>query len=223
VGAFDGCCFRTEGPHQRFDWGGTSYAAQSFSDVPADDGRRIQIAWLRAEFPGMPFNQQMSFPCELTLRTTEEGIRLHAEPVREIESLVAREHAWSGEALSEGAGVLSGVEGDLFDIEAEIELGDATEVSLDARGLPVVYNVEEKELACGKAKATVAPVDGKLRLRVLVDRASVEVFAQNGRYMLPVGTVLDAANRSLALRAKGAGARAVELRVRELKPAWTAG
>ena len=35
----------------------------------------------------MPFNQQMSFPRVLTLRTTAEGVRLCMTPVREIERL----------------------------------------------------------------------------------------------------------------------------------------
>ena len=34
----------------------------------------------------MPFNQQLSFPCELTLRSTPRGPRLFKWPVKEIES-----------------------------------------------------------------------------------------------------------------------------------------
>ena len=69
LGGFDGTKFtRESGPH-RFEFGGNFYAAQSYSDIPAADGRRIQIAWMNGgRYPKMPFNQQMSIPAELTLR-----------------------------------------------------------------------------------------------------------------------------------------------------------
>ena len=41
------------------------FAAKVFGGVPADDGRAIQIAWLRnGTYPGMAFSQQLTFPCE---------------------------------------------------------------------------------------------------------------------------------------------------------------
>ena len=40
-------------------------AGATFAGQP---GRRVQIAWMRGgKYPGMPFNQQMTFPCDLTL------------------------------------------------------------------------------------------------------------------------------------------------------------
>ena len=45
------------------DYGANYYAVQTYSDIPAGDGRRIQIAWMNGgSYPKMPFNQQMSFP-----------------------------------------------------------------------------------------------------------------------------------------------------------------
>ena len=76
LGTFDGERFVPEGP-KRQTWYGNFYAAQTFSDVP--DGRRIQIGWGQGiAFPHAPFNQQMTVACELTLRPTEDGIRLFA-------------------------------------------------------------------------------------------------------------------------------------------------
>ena len=70
------------------DYGSNFYASQTYNDIPDSDGRRIQIAWMAGgEYPGMPFNQQMSFPTENTLRTTEDGIRMFREPIEEIENI----------------------------------------------------------------------------------------------------------------------------------------
>ena len=68
LGQFDGQRFAPETGKLRV-WYGNFYASQTFSDAP--DGRRIQIGWANGiAFPGEPFNQQMTVPCELTLRPT---------------------------------------------------------------------------------------------------------------------------------------------------------
>ena len=46
VGSFDGKAFQPEHKDKiRYNWGNCFYASQTYSDVPAEDGRRIQIAW----------------------------------------------------------------------------------------------------------------------------------------------------------------------------------
>src|SRR5206468_1999590 len=77
---------------KRRTWSGHFYAAQTFSDEPK--GRRVQVGWAQGiAFPGMPFNQQMTVPCELTLRATEDGVRMFARPVAEVESLRGSFHS----------------------------------------------------------------------------------------------------------------------------------
>ena len=91
--------------------GGIIYAVQTFNDIPQADGRRIQIAWMRdGKYPGMPFNQQMSFPAELTLHSTADGPRLFRNPVREIDLLHGAEHRWTDAALKPGGDLLTGSE-----------------------------------------------------------------------------------------------------------------
>ena len=68
VGSFNGEEFTPETAKMKSDFGKNYYATQTWSNIPADDGRVIQIAWMRnGEFPGMPFNGQMTFPTELEL------------------------------------------------------------------------------------------------------------------------------------------------------------
>jgi len=222
LGTFDGKTFEKEsGPHPS-NWGGNCYAAQTWSDIPPSDGRRLQIAWMhRGKYPGMPFNQQMSFPTELTLRTTPEGVRLYKKPVREIENLHAKRHAWAGRALAPGGeNLLAGLEGELFDIRAEIELGKATAVGFTLRGQKVQYDVGGKKVVALRMTAPLAPVDGKIRLQILLDRTTIEVYGNDGLISMPTCFLPDLANRSLAVYAEGGEARIVSLEVYELRSAW---
>ena len=94
LGTFDGRRFVPETGKLRL-WHGNFYASQTFSDTP--DGRRIVIGWGNGiAFPGEPFNQQMTLPCELTLRPTTEGVRLFALPAAELASLRGKEHVFDG-------------------------------------------------------------------------------------------------------------------------------
>ena len=95
VGDFDGRKFTPEAGPLQVDFGANYYAVQTYSDLLPADGRRIQIAWMNGgSYPGMPFNQQMSFPCAMTLRRTPDGLRLYRWPVKEIRSLYAAEHSF---------------------------------------------------------------------------------------------------------------------------------
>ena len=193
---------------------------QTFSDIPAKDGRRIQIAWMRdGKYPDMPFNQQMSFPAELTLHSTADGPRLFRNPAREIELLHGAEHRWTDVALKPGDDLLADVTGELLDIRADIEIGDATYVGLVVGGQPITYDVDEKRLSA-IGDAPLSPADGHLRLRVLVDRASIETFADGGRVSLTSCFLPNVNGAGLSLFAKEGTARVRSLVVYELKPAW---
>jgi len=90
VGSFDGAIFTPETAKLPGHRGSGFYAAQTFSDIPANDGRRIQIGWLQTATPGMPFNESMTIPLELNLLGTPEGPRLTWKPVKELQSLRVR-------------------------------------------------------------------------------------------------------------------------------------
>ena len=91
IGTFDGERFSAESNVLQTEHGANCYAAQTWSDIPSTGYRRLQIAWMQGgKYPNMPFNQQMTFPCELTLRTTADGIRMFRKPVREIETIHQR-------------------------------------------------------------------------------------------------------------------------------------
>ncbi|MBA7636941.1 Levanase [subsurface metagenome] len=221
LGTFDGHKFvpQTEALESRV---GNFYAAQTFSDIPKSDGRRIQIAWMAGgEFPDMPFNQQMSIPCELTLRKFPKGIRLCRLPVREIAKLRGRQYSWRDTALKPGKNPLSGISAELFEIQAEIDLGSASWFGFRLRGVRLVYNVKEGTLRCKRNKAKLAAVDGRIKLHILVDRTSIEVFANDGRVSLFVCSPLDVDNNSVKVFARGGQAKIQNLNLWKLKSIWS--
>ena len=221
IGRFDGREFKIESGVQSFHAGGLYYASQSWSDIPASDGRRIQIAWMNGgKYPGMPFSQQFSFPRELTLRTTASGIRLFCNPVREIELLHEQGQTWNDRTIKPGENLLSGTSGQLFDIRVEIDLGDAREVGFELRGVKVRYDATEKKLSCDKVSTPLEPIQGRIKLQILLDRTSVEVIANDGLMNLNHCFVPDADNQALTLYAEGGQAKVVSLKVYPLRSAW---
>jgi len=220
LGGFDGKKFTPQaGPFESRV--GNFYAAQTYSDIPKSDGRRIQIAWMRGgKFPGMPFNQQMSIPCELTLRTFPEGVRLCRVPVREIRNIRAERHNLKNLTIKPGEDPLAGISGELFEIRTVIDTGQASEVGFVLRGTELTYKVEDKTLRCKDKQLKVEPSDGKIRLHILVDRTSIEIFANKGRYSMFLCFPLDAGNKSLQMFARDGKATVQRLNVWQLKSIW---
>ena len=218
LGDFDGTTFKTaSGKHKL--WHGDFYAAQTFSDAPA--GRRVQIGWARGvTFPGAAFNQQMSVPVELTLRTTPAGPRLFAEPVEELKSLRGPKQSWAGVVLPPGGAPGVTATGELFDIVADIEVGTATVVGVTVRGVAVEYDVVKRLLTCSGKSAPLEVTDGRLRLRVLADRGSVEVFAAGGGVALSAGVLLADGPRTAAPFARGGTAKLLSFDAYEMSSAW---
>jgi fructan beta-fructosidase len=231
VGEFDGKEFKKETEPLRFNYGNMFYGSQMFSDIPKEDGRAIQVGWARIDLPDMPFNQMMTFPVTLSLRTTEEGPRMFAYPVDEIKKIHGKGFEWKSEELEPGKNPLEKVKGNLFDINAEIELGDAEEIGFEINGFPVTYIVGENlliggtgekgdQFSQGETKAELKPVDGKIILRMLVDGPSVEIYANEGRVYMPMQAVRDLDNKSLKVYAKGGSAKIEKMTVNVVKSIW---
>jgi sucrose-6-phosphate hydrolase SacC (GH32 family) len=222
VGKFDGTAFTPEtGPHA-LQHGNAWYASQTYSDIPAADGRRILVPWGRNGelHRGMPFNQMMGLPVELTLRDTREGLRLRANPVRELATLRGRSHRSKPQALKPGENPLAEVKGELLEVLVELTPGDAQEIRFDLRGVAVTYDAKKGILSCRDKAAPLPLENGRIRLRMLVDRTSVDIFGNDGQLYLPMGIVVAADNKSLGLSSKGGEARIDALEVFQLKSAW---
>ena len=216
LGDFDGHVFQPRMPGKQQVWYGNFYAAQTYFGAP--DGRRVQIGWGRGiEFPGMPFNQQMTVPVDLTLRSTAEGVRMFAEPIPELAALHERTVELSDVALT-GQPQAIELEGELLDIQAEFQVGEDAVAKLSVRGIDIVYDAAKKTIDCGVV-APLSPVDGKVSLRILADRGSVEVFGNHGRVAISRGVILDPKQTKVEL-AKSGTVKLTKLTAHQLKSAW---
>ncbi len=176
IGSFDGTTFLPEAGPLQGDFGGNFYAAQTWNNTGS---RVIQIAWMRGgQYPHMPFNQQMSFPCELALRTTPLGVRLCRTPFMEIEGLYREENAISDRWLDAGHDLSVGAPGDLFDIQAEVELSQGASFSIRLHDQAITC--DGSQVACLGRTAPLAAINGSIHLRLLVDRTSIELFGNAG-------------------------------------------
>ncbi len=241
VGDFDGRVFSSDGENHPGDHGvGCFYAAQVFNDMP--DGRVVQIGWMKdkgtKERPNvflahdMPFNQQMGFPTDLSLRSTPGGIRLYRWPVREIEGLYVRSHVFKDLTPASANEALAAVKPELVDMSIEMEVGAEDVVELNVRGLRIVYGGVKEYRARDGQKARVkcfafgdhrvpAPiVDGRVKLRALVDRTALEMFANDGAAVSTSYAVPDFDDRRLSVSARP-DLKINSWVVHELKSSWT--
>lgn len=237
LGTFDGERFeRTSGRHKG-EYGDNFYATQTWDNSP--DGRLIQIAWMRGgQFPGMPFNQQMSFPAELSLQTTENGVRLFRTPIQEIELLHDETISFNNVDLQVGENILEDLEGDIFDIRIEFEMRDASVLGLGVGGnfpnynATVEYYSSDETLlvrpdASGvrnkKSTAPLASENGTLKLQILIDRTSIEVFGNDGVISMTNNYSRsgdDARSIGLTLFTREGSVKIQSLDIHKLKSAW---
>jgi sucrose-6-phosphate hydrolase SacC (GH32 family) len=234
IGAFDGRAFQTAaGPFTA--GGGNFYAAQTFNNSP--DGRCVQIGWMRggpnsAARYGLPYNQQMTFPCELSLKTTDNGVRLFAWPIREIESLQRKSFSRRDVELKPGDNVIAGIDPlDLVDLEIDFAPQQANELVLRFPGVSVNYDAETARLTYtgvredGEPEITTAfeslsSRGGSVQLRILVDRLSVEIYAFGGeRFYAGYYSPRQSDGRQ-TIEFRGGDGRIKDLIVRELASAW---
>lgn len=218
IGRFDGHGFTAEtAPLPGFF--GRAYAGQTFNDEPS--GRVIQMQFLRAPAPRMPFSQCLSVPLELSLRDTAGGLRLVSRPVPEFDRLRGNATVVSKRSIQTGENMELAVGTVPLDFEMQIRPSKACRVRLDVRGCSVTYDAGKEELASGKVRAPLSLKDGLLRLRVIVDRTTVEVFAQAGLVYMPLAFVAPDENRPISLTAERAGCEVIGGEVHQLASAWT--
>jgi sucrose-6-phosphate hydrolase SacC (GH32 family) len=234
VGTFDGRQFLSETEPLRIVEG-NFYAAQTFNHAPA--GRVVQMGWMRGDFNAadhfdVPHNQQMAFPCELQLRSTPQGPRLKCLPISEIHSLVARTYSKTDIPLAAGVPAVVGFsEHDLLDVDLEFSPENASEIVFQFPSVTIKYDADKQTLTHrGVSKGgqpierigleKLSPRDGRISLRLLIDRMSLEVYANDGERFAAHYIYPNSQSVAGSVICQGGHATLNQFTVRELRSAW---
>ncbi|MGA8028463.1 MAG: glycoside hydrolase family 32 protein [Bryobacteraceae bacterium] len=249
IGQFDGTRFTNENASNEIHWldyGRDCYCALTFNNEPADRPRHI-IGWMNnweyaAGAPTSPWRGAMTLPRSLSLAEVDGSLRLLQQPVEDLQSL-------RGDALEYNGGNEAELNrrvdawphlSQTFELQTEIKAGTAKEIvwklleGKDDETL-VGFNVAKGELfvdrsMCANAhfnesfpSKTVAPLkldDRPLRLRIFVDRSSIEVFAQDGKIVMTNLVFPKPDSTGISLSASGGRLENVQLKIRSLHSAW---
>lgn len=189
--------------NQSVDYGIDFYAPQT---VLAPDGRRIMIGWMQnwdacpVNASNQPWFGQMSLPRELSIR---DG-RLIQKPVRELESLRRNEVRYENVTFTDVI-KLEGVKGRKVDMEMTLRPGDGMNIyhkfavrfaqdddyqtSVSFRPHEGIVKVDRKFSGSRRAvihqrRSLVRTEAGRLKLRIILDRFSAEIFVNDGEHVL---------------------------------------
>ena len=245
TGTFDGKAFTVDSKQSQWvDYGRDFYAPVSWSNVPEKDGRRIWIGWMNnwetCLNPTAPWRSAMSVPRELTLERIGGQLRMCQTPVRELDQLRGASEALDSVALENTARTLT-TRGQQLDVVLEIDPGTATSVGVrvlkgDSEQTVIGYDAASKKLYLDRTKSGdvgfhpafsgrhSGPLepdgDGRIRLRVLVDTCSVEVFGNRGETVVTDLVFPQADSDRLELFATGGRATVTSCRVYPMKSIW---
>ncbi|MGC8988757.1 MAG: glycoside hydrolase family 32 protein [Verrucomicrobiia bacterium] len=221
IGTFDGTRFVPETPKLPGHRGRGFYAAQTFSDIPQSDGRRIQIGWFQTETRGMPFNQSMTVPLELKLASTTQGPRLTWSPVKELHILRTNTHVFRSTKLTpESPNPLANAKAELVEIRAGFEPDNQSILLVTVRGAEISYDARTQKLIVNDHAAPAPLLNGRQNLVIYCDRTGLEVFASGGLTYVPMPFQPPHNNLSLSLKTTNGFVNIISLEVHNLDSAW---
>lgn len=237
IGRFDGTRFTNDNPASLTlwtDYGKDCYCALTFNNLPKTHPP-VMLGWMdnwqyAAALPtAPPWHGEMTIPRKLSLRRTAEGIRLIQEPVEELNAIT--EQPREATELNDHS----------FEIRSEMHLGTAQEagwkllatdgtytlVGYDRQGQTLFVDRTHSGLTSfskdfpNRSEAPLKLPDDLLRLRILVDRCSIEVFAQDGAIAITELIFPPAEAKHIEVWTKGGQIGAVKYSVAQIRSIWT--
>lgn len=210
VGSFDGKTFVNESPVQTkwMDWGKDNYATVTWNNAP--DGRCIALGWMSNwqyanNVPTRQYRSANTIARDLTLYKAGGEFYLKSTPSREMKQARGEKVSVSSFKVTDSYKIESLLKDNngAYEIEMEIQVADASKISLNLQNekgeqVSMYYDLLRKQFVMDRSKSgkvdfsndfpavTAAPVHaGKtLRLRLFVDRSSIEAFGEDGKFVM---------------------------------------
>ena len=244
VGSFDGKKIVPETDRIPFGAGPEASAAQSWSDMPTEDGRRIFIYWMHGNGKKRnltsPWQCCMTLPRKLELVTVPEGgYRITQTPIRELQKLRRKRHEFCDITVKTGSEPLKGIHSNMLEIIAEFKLGSAKRFGLNVlkgknEQTVIGYEVDSEKMFIDRSKSgytnildyarayhsDLPPIDGKVKLHVFVDQSLVELFGNDGYSWMTAMVLPSPTSGGLELFAEDGEVELLKLDVYELKSIW---
>ena len=210
--------------HQTVDYGSDFYASQT---ILSPDGRRIMIGWMQNwdscqtdAFNKPKWFGQMSIPREIWLKND----RLYQQPVREIENLRKNKVEYKDVPVN-GTCTLDGIEGRCVEIFLTIRAEDPEKIyqkfsmwfaqderfhtSISFRPQEALLKINRKFSGSRRAiihqrRCQVNSIHGELKLRILLDRFSAEIFVGEGEQAMSMTLYTDLSAKGISFISEGA-------------------
>ena len=207
IGNFDGETFSPDPlPYPLWiDYGRDNYAGVTWNNVPAEDGRRLFIGWMSNwdysnEVPTTNFRNAMTLARTLSLAHNGEHLVVASKPVKEIERLRNETISLPNKTATTTTfkQLLNNNDG-AYELTFSITPNGSDNFSfslLNNKGeeLTYIFDIANKTLLTNRAKSSVAfnanfaamlikaPLTAKksYTIRLLVDKASTELFVNDG-------------------------------------------
>jgi fructan beta-fructosidase len=248
IGDFDGKTFTNEYTPETTLWidgGRDNYAGVTWSDLPAEDGRRIYVGWMSnwkyANLtPTMEWRSAMTIPRVLSLKTLEEGIRLVQKPVKELKDIRTNSVRMFDKVIKPGENILGDMKSSSFEIIAEFEINNECEFGFKVRKSAteetiIGYNTKSKKLFVNRTNAgdnsfheafadqhevELKPHENKIKLHMYVDWSSVEVLGNDGEQVMTDLIFPTEDGQEIELFSSGSEVKMDSLEFHELRSTW---
>lgn len=190
VGRFDGEKFDIETSVKQFDQGRNTGGTVFLYDEQREGA--ITLSGIRsAQQADMASNGILSFPTLMTLNTYTDGLGVSHLPLRTIESLYGKHTRFEERKVYPGLknNLLNRIKGSEIYIKGNIgilssdQFGFLVRVDRDKRGSEVSYSHKRNFITLLNTQFPYVPTSESIEFEVLIDRSSIELFIDGGRYV----------------------------------------
>ncbi|MFA9388160.1 MAG: glycoside hydrolase family 32 protein [Prolixibacteraceae bacterium] len=191
LGKFDGKVFNLETSIRKFN-NSTKIGASTFFKDPKTGNTIGFSSLIGAQMADLPSNGQLSFPMNFALHQFEHGIELLQTPIGALESLHGKPDSWEAKKIYPGLknNLLKGVKGKSLHMKAVIDILSCDQFGFLIRsnkmqeGTEISYNVKKAQFNFLGTQLDYQPVNKKIEIELLIDRSSIEVLIDGGRYVM---------------------------------------